>query len=1085
MKALLIAEKNSLMDTIKEVYDKNRDKIPFEIDFKAQRGHLVELLMPDEMDEELKEWKWETLPFHPENHGGWKYKVKNEKRVGNFPTSKERFDSIKEAINSGGYDFIINAGDPDQEGELLINLVLKEINNILPVKRFWSNNLTDENVLKALQNLRDDNEPFFRNILDAAYARQRSDYRFGLNLTRAATLKMGGMAAVGRVKTVMLNMVVQRENQIRNFKEETMYGVKVNYKESFSGSLYVPPSQTEINNEDDDENLNKEEAGIVWFKTKEEAEALMSKLGDVGTVQNYEAKEERQKPPKLFKMVTAQSAAGKEFGYQTDEVDKILQDLYEMKLLSYPRTDCEYIPSNEDLKSILEASRAHTGLSQYVDMISDEDIKRVRGTKKWSNDKEVGKAGHTALIPTSKSMSGVNLTKDQMNIYTMVMKQFLSIFLPDLRQNKVEITTNIDGNLFRTTGKTLIDAGYTKIFGTNIKEINLPKLNTRDKVNVQNKEVSEKKTVCPKRFTSASLALACDNPAKYLEDESLKKLGKELKIGTPATRSGIIKELTERDKYIENVKNGKRIELAPTKTGEIIIENLKDFDITKVDMTGMWEEELIDVRNGELSLEELENRMKQRVDDAVKQFRITDMKAIPSTSKYSEIAICPKCGGKLIEGPKVFFCSNNKENGCKVGGFKSIYGFTITKEEFLGMLQGKKYEKNMTYKNEKTGKVSKWKQEVGLNEDGTIAPININNNTGWKCPACGGEIYEGNRSYYCINKKSETCNVFVAKRIGEKDIPTEEFQKLFTTGESGVIKDLKSTKKKGETYNAKMLINKDEKKVELEFVESQEKTDLECPVCGKPMLETKYKYVCSGQNDNTCGFEMYKTMFKKPIPKKEIEELIRKVKTGEIDGGEQAFITKNGPIETKHVCPFCGDKIMKENMKFFCAGIKKGTCKFETYRTIGNHIMDDNEFDVLLTAGKTEPIYDIPAKSGGTYDARAILNWDKKEVNIEYINEERESKYYCPICGNKLTKNGKKYTCDCGFNCWGMAGGRNLTEKELDQLFLKGETNYLNDLKKKDGTAMGPLKIVIDKEKKSTKFMFKPNNKSGGKNNDY
>lgn len=1072
-KALLIAEKGSLMNTIKDVYDKNKDKIPYEIDFTSQRGHLVELLMPDEIDENLKTWSWDTLPFHPDEHGGWKYKVKKEKRVGNFPTAQERFESIKEAINSCKYDFIINAGDPDQEGELLIHLVLNEIGNTLPVKRFWSNNLTDENILKSLQNLRDDNEKFFANILDAAHARQRSDYRFGLNLTRAATLKMGGTAAVGRVKTVMLNMVVQRENQIRNFKEEIMYGVKLNYKEGFSASLYVPPEQVEAVNDEDDEDINKQEKGIVWFKTKQEAENVLSKLQNISSIESYQTKEERQKPPKLFKMVTAQNAAGKAFGYQTDQVDKIIQELYEMKLLSYPRTDCEYIPSNEDLKSILEAFKEQPGLYLYTKDIKDEDIARVKRTKKWCNDTEVNKAGHTALIPTTKSINGTSLTQDQLNIYMMVAKQFISIFMPDLVQNKVEILSKNSEHLFRTTGKTLINPGYTKIFNTDIKDINVPVVEKGQIVNVESKETTEKKTTCPKRFTSTSLAMACDNPIKYLEDDSLKALGKELKIGTPATRSGIIKELIERDNYMKNVKNGKKIEIAPTPTGEIIIDNLKDFDICKVDMTGMWEEELISVRNGELGLEEIEKRMKERVNKAVEDFKNANMKAIPSNNKYQEIAICPKCGGKIIEGPKMFFCTNGKEHGCKVGGFKEVYGATITRDEFLGMLQGQKYEKEMTFKNKETGKVSNWKQEVGLNENGTITPIKKNENTGWKCPACGKDIYEKTSVYACEGNDDGSCGVIFGKTIGGVDISKEDFRKLFTEGQSGVIKKIKSSKKKGQTYNARLVINKETKKVDMEFVEDREETNLKCPVCGKPLLETKFKYVCTGESNNTCHFEMYKLMFKKPIPKEQVKDLLYQVKMGEIDGKEEAFITPNGPVETRHICPFCGDKIMRENMKFFCAGTKKGTCKFEAYRNIGTHILTDAEFDTLLTAGRTTTICDIPSSKGGTYDARAILDWDTQSIKTEYVNEERESNYYCPICHKKLMKNGKKLTCDCGFGAWTIAGGRSLTEKEISQLFLKGETDFLTNLKKKDGTKMGPTKIAIDKENKSTKFVFK------------
>ena len=234
-RALLIAEKPSLRRTIEDVYNKHQSEIPYNITFMEQRGHLLTLKYPNEIDEAQKEWSWENLPFHPEEHGGWQYKIISEKKVGSFLTAEERFKNIREELSSGSYDFVINAGDPDQEGELLVRIVLSAIRNTLPIKRYWSNDTTEEKVLEALQNLRDDdNDPMLKNLLAAAYGRQHSDYRFGMNITRAATLRMGTMVACGRVKTPILAIVCRRENEIKNFKPSTPYGVVANYAEGFN-----------------------------------------------------------------------------------------------------------------------------------------------------------------------------------------------------------------------------------------------------------------------------------------------------------------------------------------------------------------------------------------------------------------------------------------------------------------------------------------------------------------------------------------------------------------------------------------------------------------------------------------------------------------------------------------------------------------------------------------------------------------------------------------------------------------------------------------------------------------------------------
>ena len=234
-KALLIAEKPDLMRQIQAIYKKRKSDIPYDIDFIAQRGHLFGLVTPDGYDEDRKHWKWEDLPFHPEEHGGWRYQINKEKKQGNFLTSKERFDDIKKTYKSGNYDFIINCGDPDQEGELLIRETLTELKVKEPVKRFWSNDLTEDAVVEALKNLKDDdNDPMLVNLTASAYVRQHSDYRYGMNLSECASLKMKGRVALGRVKTPILAIVCQREEEIKNFKPTTSYGVKANYTEGFT-----------------------------------------------------------------------------------------------------------------------------------------------------------------------------------------------------------------------------------------------------------------------------------------------------------------------------------------------------------------------------------------------------------------------------------------------------------------------------------------------------------------------------------------------------------------------------------------------------------------------------------------------------------------------------------------------------------------------------------------------------------------------------------------------------------------------------------------------------------------------------------
>ena len=224
MKSLLIAEKPDLMRQIQEVYEDNKSSIPYSITFVSLRGHVLRLKNPDELDEEMKQWNWDNIPYFPDERDGWKYTVISEKKEGKFLTLKERFEIVKKEVNSGNYDFIINAGDPDQEGQLLVKQVLHEIKNRLPVKRFWTNDLTESHVIDALVHLRDDDkDTMLINLTKAGYARQHLDYEFGINISRAASLKMNARVACGRVKTVILYIVCKREEEIANFKPKTVY----------------------------------------------------------------------------------------------------------------------------------------------------------------------------------------------------------------------------------------------------------------------------------------------------------------------------------------------------------------------------------------------------------------------------------------------------------------------------------------------------------------------------------------------------------------------------------------------------------------------------------------------------------------------------------------------------------------------------------------------------------------------------------------------------------------------------------------------------------------------------------------------
>ena len=1054
MRALLIAEKPDLMRKIEACYKANRDKIPYDATFVSQRGHLVTLKLPNELDESLKDWSWDTLPIVPEDHGGWQYKIIEEKKSGNFMTPKERYDQIKKELTSGKYDFVIHAGDPDQEGELLVRSVLDHMKNRLPVKRFWTNDLTESHILDALINLRDDdNDPMLKNLLAAAYGRQHSDYRFGMNGSRAASLQMDARVAVGRVKTWIQAMVCRRAEEIRKFTPKTFYGVQAHYEEGFTGTLFNGVSAGLSGTKE-----GEEEEGVVWFETEDEAKDLISGLGKKLEVVSFEGTRQKSYAPKLFKLATAQIEAGK-MGYSAADTLRILQKLYERKYLSYPRTDCEYLGGDEAFNAMIRAAASVPFLAPFANDIGESDIARVKKTKTWVNAKALQDAGHSALVPTGVVPDWDSLEKEEKDIYGMVCRQFLAPFMPPLVQDKSELVARSKDRLFRSTGTTLVSEGWIKVFGRSHRDREIPPHEEGDILAVNEYDIARKTTECPKRYSTADLIAVCENPLKFLNDRALRRLGKRLKIGTPATRANIIEELIITDKYLKKVREGKREVVIPTAVGEEIIENLADCDICKADLTGEWEEKLEKVRSGLLSLEELEEDMKRDVASLVEDIRGRKMRPLSVESKYQELGTCPMCGKKLMHGPNMFYCTGY-EKGCKVGGYREKYGAKITDDEFLSMIKGETIKKQM-----KKGEIT-WEQEIACDRD-TLRIIypGMEKQSGYACPVCKKPVIELPYAYRCKGYTDGTCGVYITKFFPQKTVEKERFEELFTKGESGEIDGLIS-QKTGKPYSAKMVVDTAERKIVLKFVNRDEGTGLVCPVCGKKIVSRGFLFACSGTSNGSCEFTMYNLENGKKMPEERAKAYLDAVKDGRVGGGAHAYMT-NGDVSTRWTCPGCGKKLMRNGTKVHCTA-----CRFTFYRVMASHILTDEEIGTVTAKKKTDTIKDFISRKGDRFPARVFYSKEKNQLTYDFQDESEKSPYICPICGKRMMQDRAFVTCECGLRVWKKPGNRLLSEKDLEDLFTKGRTEYIQMLSK--NTKRPYLaRLVINKEQKKVDFEYK------------
>lgn len=746
-RALLIAEKPSLMRTIQETYNTISD-LDYKITkFTAQAGHLVRLLRPSEMSEDQQKWCWENLPFFPEEHGGWKYKIIEGK--------EKLFNDIKREINSGDYDFVIHCGDPDAEGQLLVMLVLNECKNKLPVMRFWSNDLTPKAIENGLKNLKNnDTDPFLVNLYQAALTRQRTDYLFGMNFSQAISLKTAQTMSIGRVKTPVTKIIVDRENEIANFKPVTTYEIAAAFRNGFDGLLIDEDDKT------------------VAYDDKNAAEAKIRGLNKAGEVISIESKEEKTNPPAYFKLSTLQIAAGKAFGYNADKVLALVQGLYEKKVMSYPRTSCEYLASGTDFKALLSSAAVIPELVPYINKITDDDIDAIKKNKRYCNDKKLQEAGHSALTLTE--IAPKSLTPEELNIYAMVAKQLVASFLDPLVENKTTVITRIGDDKFKSNGKVLISKGFTELLEKKSEDKTLPPLKEGQRVDVERFDINPKTTTCPNHYTDADVISLMENPAKFLKDKSLKdNLSGKLKIGTEATRASEIADICGRTGYAEKRRGKGKSEMIYALPKSIsLIKQIEQFDITSVDMTAILEYKLDLIKKGELKPADYYAEIKKYVKEQVVLIKSGNITTV-STRKV--LGKCPSCGGNMVLGEKSVFCSNWKEKECKNGFQRTVLGAKITESDVEKLLQGQILTKTLK-KDDKS-----WKQKLKLtpnfklefvNEDNVISDVS--------CPICGAGIKATDKYYLCENYKKPDCTFLICKTFMEAKISSKDVEKLLS-----------------------------------------------------------------------------------------------------------------------------------------------------------------------------------------------------------------------------------------------------------------------------------------------------------------
>ena len=587
-------------------------------------GHLVTMCYPEAYHPELKRWSLTTLPFIPKD---FKYEV--------IPATAKQFRIVAGILNRPDVDTIYVCTDSGREGEYIYRLVEQEAKVQGKVrKRVWIDSQTEEEILRGIREAKDLKE--YDHLSDSAYLRAKEDYLMGINFSRLLTLKYGnGIASylktrysvisVGRVMTCVLGMVVRRERQIREFVQTPFYRVVGNFGaegSEFEGEWKAVKGSRWFDSFD----LYKENG----FKEKEKAEELIQYLKEadpyLGKVASIEKKKEKKAAPLLFNLAELQNECSRRFKISPDETLRIVQELYEKKLVTYPRTDARVLSTavakeiHKNLNGLMKYEPAVPFLQDILTLGTHKGLAKTR----YVNDKQI--TDHYAVIPTGQGMGALNsLSHLSAQVYDVIVRRFLSIFYPPAVYQKVAVTIQLREESFFANFKILTEEGYLKVTGVPGQKdsqeegeksvdgtfwIAIQSLRKGSTLPVQTLEIREGKTSPPKRYNSGSLILAMENAGQLIEDEELRSQIKGSGIGTSATRGEILKKLIN-NKYL--ALNKKTQIVTPTLQGEMIYD-VVDHSIRSLlnpELTASWEKGLTYVAEGEITSDEYMKKLDQ------------------------------------------------------------------------------------------------------------------------------------------------------------------------------------------------------------------------------------------------------------------------------------------------------------------------------------------------------------------------------------------------------------------------------------------------------------------------------------------
>ena len=619
-KILVLAEKPSVGRDIAKVLKCSQNKGAYIEGNKYivtwAMGHLVGLMDPEGYDLKYKKWAMETLPMLP----------KHMKLTVLKKTAKQ-YNEVKKQMNRNDVSEIVIATDAGREGELVARWIIEKAGIKKPIKRLWISSQTTKAILEGFSNLKPGKE--YENLYKAAVCRAEADWLVGLNVTRALTCKYNAQLSAGRVQSPTLAMIVNREEEIKNFKPKSYYTIEGN-----SNGITLNW-------------VNKDNNGRIF--DEEYANEILKKISnESGEITNIIEKDKKQFSPALYDLTELQRDCNKLWGFSAKQTLSIMQRLYENhKILTYPRTDSRYIST--DIVPTLKDRLDSIAIGEYR-IIAQELIKnKINGHKGFVDNSKVN--DHHAIIPTEERPNLSNLSLEERKVYDLVVKRFLSVMLPPFEYTQTMIEAKVNGERLIAKGKVIKAKGWKKVYdkeiideeySDEIKEQVLPKVNIKDEIVMTKVNIKKGETKPPSRFTEATLLSAMENPQRFVNvsGEEAKTLNETGGLGTVATRADIIDKL-----FNSFVVEKKGKDIYPTSKGKQLIE-LVPSELKSPILTAKWEKKLDEISKGKADAHQFIREMKNYATALVEDVKSDNSKFVHDNKTGKK---CPNCGKYLLE----------------------------------------------------------------------------------------------------------------------------------------------------------------------------------------------------------------------------------------------------------------------------------------------------------------------------------------------------------------------------------------------------------------------------------------------------